>query len=134
MYRDKEQRDFARQLRNLPSEAEKRLWYFLRTGKLGVKFRRQAAIGDYIVDFVCLSHKLIVELDGPQHLEPQARDYDSRRSEWLEARGFRVMRFRNQLLDDEIWRVVHEIQCALGNTAAVPSPALPARGRGPKQK
>ena len=45
MYRDREQRDFARQLRNEPTEAEKRLWHFLRAGKLGVKFRRQAAIG-----------------------------------------------------------------------------------------
>ena len=69
MYRDLEQRDFARQLRNDSTPAEQRLWHFLRAGKLGVKFRRQAAIGAYGVDFVCFSHRLVVELDGPQHVE-----------------------------------------------------------------
>ena len=137
MYRDKKQRDFARQLRNLPSDAEKRLWYFLRTDKLGVKFRRQAAIGDYVVDFVCFSHNLIVELDGLQHLEAQARDYDSRRCDWLESSGFRVMRFRNQLLDENIWHVVHEIQCAL-STAAIalrqPPPQPSPRGGGSQNR
>ncbi|MGD9723123.1 MAG: endonuclease domain-containing protein [Pirellulales bacterium] len=67
MYHDREQRDFARGLRNEPTEAERRLWHFLRASRLGVKFRRQAAIGAYVVDFACFSHKLIVELDGPQH-------------------------------------------------------------------
>jgi very-short-patch-repair endonuclease len=62
MYRDEEQRDFARQLRSECTEAEKNLWYFLRGNKLGVKFRRQAAIGVYVVDFVCFSNKLIVSL------------------------------------------------------------------------
>ena len=52
-------RDFARQLRNEATPAEVRLWHFLRAGRLGVKFRRQAAIGAYIVDFVCFSHGLI---------------------------------------------------------------------------
>ena len=77
MYRDQEQRDFARQLRNSPTAPEKQLWYFLRAERLGVKFRRQAAIGAYIVDFVCFSHRLIVELDGPQHLEAAALEYDA---------------------------------------------------------
>ena len=67
MYRNQDQRDFARQLRNDATPAEKRLWHFLRAGKLGVKFRRQAAIGTYMVDFVCFWRRLIVELDGPQH-------------------------------------------------------------------
>ena len=52
MYCDENQRDFARQLRNVSAPAEKRLWHFLQRGRLGVKFRRQAAIGEYIVDFV----------------------------------------------------------------------------------
>jgi very-short-patch-repair endonuclease len=61
MYRNQQQRDFARQLRNQATPAETRLWHFLRAGKLGVKFRRQAAIGAYIVDFVCFSHRRFVE-------------------------------------------------------------------------
>jgi very-short-patch-repair endonuclease len=73
MYRDNDQRDFARALRNQPTSPEKRLWHFLRAQKLrNHKFRRQAEIGPYVVDFVSFTDKLIVELDGPQHLEPDA--------------------------------------------------------------
>jgi very-short-patch-repair endonuclease len=128
MYRDLEQRDFARQLRNQPTEAEKRLWWFLRSEKLGVKFGRQAAIGAYIVDFVCFSHRLIVELDGPQHFEAAAQAYDPQRDAWLASRGFHVIRFRNQELDDDIWAVVKKIKMML-ETPPQPSPAT---GRGPE--
>lgn len=127
MYRDQEQRNFARQLRNQPTEAEKRLWWFLRAEKLGVKFRRQAAIGAFIVDFVCFSHKLIVELDGPQHLDPAAQEHDARRMAWLESRGFRVVRFRNQELDEEAWGVVERIR---GMLKTPPQPS-PGTGREP---
>jgi very-short-patch-repair endonuclease len=124
MYRDQEQRDFARQLRNNSTPAETRLWHLLRNGKLGVKFRRQAAIGAYIVDFVCFSHRLIVELDGPQHVEDKGKDHDARRTAWLASRGFRVIRFRNQALDGVFglsWR-------RLSGRSRSPSPALPQRG------
>ena len=140
MYRDQEQRQFARQLRNQPTPAEERLWHFLRAGKLGVKFRRQA-VGAYLVDFVCFSRKLIVELDGPQHLEAKATDHDNRRSAWLAARGFRVLRFRNQSLDENIWQVVDQIQRALNEAGHVkrqpppqPSPAQRAPGGGSRKR
>jgi len=134
MYRDKEQRDFTRQLRNNPTDPENRLWHFLRAQKLrGHKFRRQAAIGSYVVDFVCFSAKLIGELDGPQHLEPDAVEHDRRRTDWLASRGFRLIRFRNQELDenihavvDSIGRVLAELEAHTGNP---PSPALPAEWR-----
>jgi very-short-patch-repair endonuclease len=113
MYRDQEQRDFARELRNNATEAEVRLWYFLRAEKLRVKFRRQAAIGAYVVDFVCFSHRLIVELDGPQHLEAEAQAYDTSRTAWLESRGFRVIRIRNQALDEDICLVRFSLGHAL---------------------
>src|SRR6185295_16118021 len=114
MYRDKAQRDFARTLRNNSTPAEKRLWHFLRAQKLGGhKFRRQAAIGSYIVDFVCFAAKLIVELDGPQHLEPAAVEYDKGRTNWLSSRGFHILRFRNQELDENIHAVVDTIAGAL---------------------
>ncbi len=122
MYRNHEQRDFARQLRNEAAPAEKRLWHFLRAEKLGVKFRRQAAIGAYVVDFVCFPHSLVVELDGPQHMEDEGKQHDARRTEWLASRGFRVLRFRNQALDENIHGVVQEIQRAL-NTPPQPSPS-----------
>ena len=86
---------------------------FCEPAKLGVKFRRQAAIGAYIVDFVCFSHRLIVELDGPQHVEEKGQVHDAGRTAWLASRGFRVIRFRNQELDENIWAVVEEIKRAL---------------------
>jgi very-short-patch-repair endonuclease len=135
MYRDTEQRNFARQLRNQATEPEKRLWWFLRSEQLGCKFRRQAAIGPYIVDFVCFSRNLIVELDGPQHLEANARGHDTNRTAWLSSRGFRVIRFRNHELDEGIQLVVESIRQALVDSEIArgqpPSPALPAKGREP---
>jgi very-short-patch-repair endonuclease len=138
MYRDKDQRDFARALRNQPTDAEKRLWHFLRAKKLrGRKFRRQAAIGPYLVDFVCFADKLIVELDGPQHLDPQATEHDERRTNWLAARGFRILRFRNQQLDENIRAVVDAIARTIDELEArgpkPPSPALPAEGTEPDE-
>jgi len=68
MYRDQDQRDFAWRLRNEPTAAKKLLWCFLRGGKLGAKFRRQAAIDVDFVDFVCFARQLVVELERPQLL------------------------------------------------------------------
>ena len=83
----------ARALRNNPTEVEKVLWRHLRMWQLdGYKFRRQQPIGNYIVDFVCLESRLIVELDGGQHMEQS--DYDSDRDNWLRAQGFIVCDFR----------------------------------------
>lgn len=137
MYRDKNQRDFARSLRNHPTSPEKRLWHFLRAEQLSLhKFRRQAAIGPYIVDFVCFAQKLIIELDGPQHLEPDVIAHDTRRTNWLTARGFHIIRFRNQELDENIHAVVAAIERALREAETPrpipPSPSLPAEGREPE--
>ena len=86
-------RTFARSMRRAPTEAEDRLWGALRDRRLdGLKFRRQVPIGAFIVDFVCMEAKLIVEVDGVQHAE-SARDMA--RDAELEARGFRVLRFWN---------------------------------------
>jgi very-short-patch-repair endonuclease len=134
MYRDKGQCDFARTLRNGPTDAEERLWHFLRAQKLrGHKFRRQAAIGPYVVDFVCFAAKLIVELDGPQHLETDAAQHDLRRTNWLAARGFHLIRFRNQELDENIHAVVDSIERALAELAThaenpLPQPSPPKGG------
>src|SRR5687768_5476092 len=110
MYRDEDQRTFARRLRNQMTEPEKRLWQLLRAQQLGGhKFRRQVAIGPYVVDFVCFSCKLIIELDGPQHCENNAAEHDARRTAWLQSLGYCVMRFRNHQVDDDIYAVVDEI-------------------------
>jgi len=85
---------FQKQLRSFQTNAEHRLWYYLRNRHFqGFKFRRQQAIQGYIVDFVCLETKLIIELDGGQHLDQQA--YDEARTRILQKEGFRVLRFWN---------------------------------------
>lgn len=82
----------ARSLRTNATDAERRLWRALRRRQLeGHRFRRQHPIGPYIVDFVCLSAKLVVEVDGGQHAQTEERD--AARTAWLESRGYRVLRF-----------------------------------------
>ena len=83
---------FARQLRRGQTDAERNLLAALRMGKLA-KFRRQQPIGKYIVDFVSFDLKLIIELDGSQHDEARNKQADDQRTIWLESQGFRVIRF-----------------------------------------
>ena len=88
------ERDEARRLRRSQSDAEHVLWTRLRAHRfLGLKFRRQHPIGPYIVHFCCIDKKLIVELDGSQHLENA--NYDSQRTAFLNRQGYRVIRFWN---------------------------------------
>ena len=84
----------ARDLRKKSTDAERLLWRHLRARQLeGVKFRRQQPLGDYIVDFVCLERRIVIEVDGGQHMS--AREKDSERDKWLVEQGFRVLRFWN---------------------------------------
>ena len=87
-------RQHATQMRNAPTKAEGAAWQLLRQSRLGgVKFRRQAVLGPYIVDFACFDPRLIVEIDGGQHALAAKRD--AARTAWLVARGYRVLRFWN---------------------------------------
>lgn len=96
----------ARQLRSSATDAEVRLWYYLRAGRLGgLKFRRQHPMPPYIADFYCDAAKLVVELDGSQH----GGDKDARRTLSLEAQGVRVLRFWNDQLLKETEAVLQEI-------------------------
>jgi very-short-patch-repair endonuclease len=83
----------SRQLRKNMTDAEKALWRHLRFNQLSYKFRRQCPVGSYIVDFVCFEKKLIIELDGGQHMDQVV--YDSKRDTWLEQEGFQIIRFWN---------------------------------------
>ena len=91
----------ARKLRREQTEAERKLWFLLRNRRLmGLKFRRQFPIGNYIADFCCFEKKLIVELDGSQHIDAEVSDRI--RTEFLNASGYRVLRLWNhQVLEDE---------------------------------
>ncbi len=110
----------ARELRKNPTDAERMLWEHLRLRQIGGnKFRRQQPLGPYILDFVCLEKRVVVEVDGGQHSEQIA--YDTKRSAWLEAQGFRVLRF----WDNEVLRsidVVKEVIAEALNSELNPPP------------
>jgi len=84
----------AQQLRRNLTDAERRLWSKLRRRQVdGFYFRRQAPVGSYVVDFICLEQKLVVEIDSSQHASEQAAD--AKRTAWLMREGYRVLRFWN---------------------------------------
>jgi len=118
----------ARTLRREMTEAERKLWRILRSRQLeGYKFRRQQPIDHYIADFVCFSHRLIIEVDGGQHAVQVERD--QRRTEYLERNGFRVIRFWNNEVFESVEGVCARILEVLSDTAPSPLPS-PARGEG----
>ena len=85
---------YAKAMRSAPTDAERRLWHHLRARRLcGFKFKRQQPMGTYIVDFICFDRQLVIEVDGGQHTDLKARD--ETRTAWLQAQGFRVLRFWN---------------------------------------
>lgn len=101
----------ARRLRRDSTDTERRLWAVLRDRRLaGYRFRRQHPIGNFIVDFACTKHHLVVEADGGQHAESEA---DKRRTALLEAAGWRVIRFWNNEVLTNTDGVVHVILRAL---------------------
>ena len=102
----------ARLLRRNPTDAERALWKHLRFRQInGCKIRRQQPIGHYIVDFVCLEKRLVIELDGGHH--SQQVEYDLARSTWLEEQGFKVLRFWNNQVLNEIEAVKSAILSSL---------------------
>jgi very-short-patch-repair endonuclease len=102
----------ARSLRRRATDAERRLWAVLRDRALvGARFRRQQPIGPYVVDFCCLERKLVVEVDGSQHLDRTAAD--ARRTGDLELAGFRVLRFWNNQVLLETDAVLEAIRQAI---------------------
>ena len=90
----------SRDLRKNLTDAEQKLWQKLRNKQIdGNKFRRQFILGNYIVDFICLDKRLIIEVDGGQHMDNAG--YDSQRGEWLSKQNFKVLRFwNNQVLNE----------------------------------
>jgi very-short-patch-repair endonuclease len=129
---------FARQLRTASTDAERLLWRHVRAHRFeGCKFKRQESIGKYIVDFVCYEVKLIIELDGGQHLENVS---DKQRDDWLSLQGFRVLRFWNNDVLSNIEGVLQRVCENLSPTSSKekrnnksisPSPRpSPTRGEG----
>jgi very-short-patch-repair endonuclease len=109
------QTDFARKLRREPSKAESMLWQALRNRQVeGYKFVRQEPLGPYVVDFLCRSEKLIIEIDGATHGEADEIAKDAARTNRLVANGYRVIRFQNadvyEGMDWVIERIVRELR------------------------
>lgn len=95
----------SRELRREQTDAEQLLWRLLRSRQIaGAKFRRQHALGPYILDFLCAEQRLAVELDGDQHAQPEQARHDAERTRFLERHGLRVLRFSNRevLQDTEV--------------------------------
>jgi len=119
-------KNFARDMRKNLTTQELKLWGILKNNKLGFKFRRQFAIDSkYIADFVCLEARLIIEIDGGQHNESFV---DIDRTYYLEQQNFRLIRFWNNEIDNNIDGCIEVLSCELKNTPH-PSP-LPQGARG----
>jgi len=115
---------FARELRKSMTDAERKLWRGLRMRQLhGYKFRRQFSLGSYIVDFVCLETRLIIEVDGGQHADQKYGDAE--RDAWLKAQKFHVLRYWNNQVLNELDAVLADIARVLEATFPPPSPPSP---------
>ncbi len=126
--------DNAKSLRSNLTDAEQNLWYYLRAHRfMGRKFKRQKPMGRYVVDFICVEEKLIIELDGGQHAENLA--YDQERDAWLLSQGYIVLRFWNNQLMQETESVLEQIRLALSSPETLSlrfAPPSPVNGRGEK--
>ncbi len=119
----------ARTLRTAMSDAEKRLWGRLRKRQVDAyRFRRQHPLGRYIVDFVCLEARLVVEVDGGQPMERVG--YEQKRSAWRGKHGFRVLRFWNHEVMNQTEAVMTVISEALHASIQPPSSPSPWQGQG----
>ena len=117
----------ARELRRKQTEAERMLWALVRSRRfMGLKFRRQHQIGDYIVDLYCHEKRLVVELDGPIHSDPEAQQKDAERDAYLQSLGLTILRIPNEVAlgaPAEALAKISEIAEARRSSSAPPSPS-----------
>ena len=119
----------ARKLRRSTTDVERKLWHRIRDKQIeGFRFRRQRPVGRFIVDFICLDARLIVELDDGQHAENVA--HDKKRSAFLESLGYRVLRFWNNEVIENMDGVLERLREALLLTRLDPTLTLPLAGEG----
>ncbi|MBI1423882.1 MAG: DUF559 domain-containing protein [Gammaproteobacteria bacterium] len=122
-------KQYAKDLRHHSTDAERLLWQYLRNRQLaGFKFRRQAVIEPYIVDFACFDLRLVIELDGGQHADKQT--YDNKRTQSLKQRGYTVLRFWNHEVLAQIQDVLSHIVSVAKQLNNTPSPQPSPGGRG----
>ncbi len=125
----------ARRLRRNMTEVERRLWSRLRDDQLGVHFRRQVPMERYVLDFLCLSARLVIEVDGGQHADPNLGDQV--RDAWLRQRGFRILRFWNNEVLENMEGVLERITEVLRQPPpplSSPPPQPPMKGEGVRRE
>ena len=125
---DHSKTDRARHLRLNSTKAELKLWNCLRSRALGQKFVRQVPIGPYVVDFACRELRLVIEVDGGQHAEVAQADHDKRRTDWLRTENFRVLRFWNPDIFENMDGVLDMIDAAIREAPLPLSPSRKGRG------
>ena len=125
MRRDRELISNAQELRRNMTDCDRKLWHRLRHRNLGLKFRRQMPIGGYIADFACPAARIVIELDGGQHGSDEAEALDLIRTSAIERSGFRVIRFWNH----EVIEQLDDVVAKIWNEIYAPTPALHWRGR-----
>lgn len=107
-----------KELRKNSTYEENLLWHNLRRNKLGYKFYRQHSIGQYILDFYCAAKRIVIEIDGQQHLEN--KEYDKERTLYLESLGYKVLRFWNGEINTNLKHVLEKIRSVLETTPQSP--------------
>ena len=123
----------SQKLRKNMTKEERHLWYdFLRT--YPIQFKRQYTVGCYIVDFYCYQARLVVELDGSQHCEPTAIEYDRRRTEYLQQQGLYVLRLSNRDVATQFRSVCETIDIAVRDRLRVLPSSAPSGGTFPQVK
>ena len=124
----------ARQLRGNQTDTERILWNRLRAHRLnGLRFRRQFPIGNFIADFCCKEYQLVIELDGEQHAEQRIIKYDDRRTQLIENRGYKVLRFWNNEVLTNMDGVLESILDTVAQRRPLPRPLL-GQGEGIENK
>ena len=106
-------KEYARVNRREMTESEELLWDVLRKNIRNYRFRRQHPIGDYIADFVCLPIRLVIEVDGGYHNTPEQQTEDQWRTDFLESRGYRVLRINNEEVAADAKEVLRIIKCEI---------------------
>lgn len=99
-----------KELRKNQTPQEEKLWWYLRDKRLGIKFRRQHSIGGYIVDFYCSEKRLIVEVDGEIHDQKENKEYDSLRDKYFQDLDYKVLRFPNTEIEQNVNEALKTIQ------------------------
>ena len=108
---NKSLKEYARELRNNLTPQEYKLWQILRNRQFyQLRFNRQYIVGNYIVDFICKSEHIIIEIDGGQHSKPDEISYDNKRTEYFESKGYKVLRFWNNDIDENLSGVYEKLK------------------------